>query len=72
MQGCAQFKLDESKVRLWNMFSSNAELLTDGAKTLDDLRLVPAQRVLFEVQLSDGSWPRANKPEEKKKAVRCR
>jgi len=52
------------------MFSANAEMMAEGSKSLDDLRLVPGQRVLFEVQLSDGTWPRNNKPEEKKKTVR--
>lgn len=66
-QGCAQFKLDEAKVRLWNMFQATAELMSEGSKTLEDLRLVPAQRILFEVQLSDGTWPRTNKADEKKK-----
>lgn len=49
--------------------SSSAELMSDLAKTLDDLRLVPGQRVLFEVQLSDGNWPRNNKTEDKKKVI---
>lgn len=49
------------------MFLATAELMSEGSKTLDDLRLVPAQRILFEVQLSDGTWPRSNKADEKKK-----
>ncbi len=46
-------------MRAWSA-ASGGELLTDVTKSLEDLRLSEGQRICFEQQLADGTWPRGS------------
>lgn len=58
-------ELNPVNVRLWNSFTSKSsgwgKEMKDLAKTLEDATLVDGQKIIFEVQLDDGTWPKAKK-----------
>lgn len=53
--------LDPARVRMWNAFSAKSspygKEMKDHTKTLEDATIIDGQRVVFEVQLEDGTWP---------------
>lgn len=60
--GCEMMELNPSQVRLRNNYASSKNLwgkeLKDLTKTLEDATIIDAQKIVFEVQLEDGSWPK--------------
>lgn len=64
--GCEKMGLEPPTVRLWNTYtgstkSSWGKELKDSAKTLEDATIIDGQKIVFEVQLEDGSWPKSGR-----------
>ena len=55
---CEKLEVDEERVRVWHYCAGVIYCQMDRMEeTLDEARLVQGQKILLELQNSDGTWP---------------
>ena len=56
---CERMGLKEDDVRLWDFHKDNKlKILTDPDETMDEARIMPDQKILFEEKGSNGKFPK--------------